>query len=173
MKKLYDLVIVCPQYCDYLRSFDHRVSYNASKKAMRPFVGVLFEIENVKYFAPLSSPKPKHVKMKNDIDFYKLQNGTLGAINFNNMIPVPEGAYMFVDMSLENVSPQEQKYKILLRNQLRWLNRDGGKLKNIAHKLYEKRLDGTLPFRIQERCCDFKRLEDKCIEYEKIVKKEA
>ena len=53
----------------------------------------------MKYFAPLSSPKQKHLKMKNDIDFYKLSNGKLGAINFNNMIPVPDGSYTF-DVSI-------------------------------------------------------------------------
>ena len=44
---------------DYLRNFDYRVSYNANEKELRPFVGVLFEIGEIKYFAPLSSPKYK------------------------------------------------------------------------------------------------------------------
>lgn len=52
MKKLYNLVIVNSKYCDYLRRYDHRVSYNANKKELRPFVGVPFEIKNIKYFAP-------------------------------------------------------------------------------------------------------------------------
>lgn len=139
MKKLYDLVVVNSDYCDYLRNFDSKVSYNAKEKALRPFVGILFEINTMKYFAPLSSPKPKHLKMKNDIDFYKLQNGELGAINFNNMIPVPTSEYTLVDTNINNVSVKEKQYKMLLRNQLRWLNRDGDKLKNMALKLYRKK----------------------------------
>lgn len=38
------------------------------------------------YFAPLSSPKPKHLKLKSKLDFLKIDNGKLGAIN--NMLPV-------------------------------------------------------------------------------------
>lgn len=166
MKKLYELVVVNSKYCDYLRKYDYRVSHNAGQKALRPFVGVLFEIENMKYFAPLSSPKQKHLSMKNDIDFRKLEGGRLGAVNFNNMIPIPEGEYSFVDTHSESLTYQEEKYKVLLQNQLRWLNRDGRMLKNIAYNLYEKRVNGTLSNRVQKRCCDFSLLEKKCKEWE-------
>lgn len=57
MVKKFKLVIIDSKYCDYLREFDDRVPYNFSKKENRPFVGILFEIENIKYFAPLSSRK--------------------------------------------------------------------------------------------------------------------
>lgn len=53
MVKKFKLVIIDSKYCDYLREFDDRVPYNFSKKENRPFVGILFEIENIKYFAPL------------------------------------------------------------------------------------------------------------------------
>ena len=56
VKEYYKLATVNSEYCDYLREFDYRVSYNANKKKLRPFVGVLFEIDKIKYFAPLSSP---------------------------------------------------------------------------------------------------------------------
>ena len=45
------------------------------------------------YFVPVSSPKDKHLKMKNLVDFMKLDKGALGAINFNDMIPVKKGIY--------------------------------------------------------------------------------
>ena len=100
----------------------------------------------MKYFAPLSSPKQKHLKMKNDIDFYKLSNGKLGAINFNNMIPVPDGSYTLIGTKTQSLTYQEQKYKALLRNQLRWLNPDGEKLRDIASNLYMNRINNTLGF---------------------------
>lgn len=75
-------------YCDYLRKHENRVSYNAGKKILRPFVGVLFQMNEFKYFAPLSSPKKKHLLMRDNQDFLRLDKGRLGAINFNNMIPV-------------------------------------------------------------------------------------
>jgi len=46
-------------YINRLSNFDNRVSYN--KKSTRPYVGILFKIESIPYFAPLSSPKPKHL----------------------------------------------------------------------------------------------------------------
>lgn len=35
-------------------------------------------------------------------------------------------------------------------------------------KLYEKYLNGTLDKNIFERCCNFKLLEEKCLEYNNI-----
>ena len=88
MKEELKLVRIGKEYCDYLREYDGKVPYNFNNKEIRPFVGVLFKVGNFKYFAPLSSPKPKHLKLKNKLDFLKLDDGNLGAINFNNMIPV-------------------------------------------------------------------------------------
>ena len=64
-----EIVRVNSDYCDYLRQFDNKVAYNKHEKELRPFIGILFEIDTCKYFAPLSSPKLKHRKMKNMIDF--------------------------------------------------------------------------------------------------------
>lgn len=50
------LVRLDSQYCNYLRQFDKKVPYNYDKKELRPFIGVLFEVNECKYFAPLSSP---------------------------------------------------------------------------------------------------------------------
>lgn len=66
------LVKVDSDYCDYLRTFDSKVPYNMDQKSLRPFVGVLFEVNKCKYFAPLTSPKPKHHKMKNTRDFLNI-----------------------------------------------------------------------------------------------------
>ena len=121
MKNTYSLVTVNSKYCDYLRNFDYRVSYNANEKELRPFVGVLFEIGEIKYFAPLSSPKYKHLKMKNSIDFYKIDSGKLGAINFNNMIPVYEKVYSVFDLNNKLIDTTEIKRFELLNNQLRWI----------------------------------------------------
>lgn len=65
----------------------------------------------------------------------------------------------------------ERKYRILLRNQLHWLNRHGVNLRYKVKKLYENRINDTLPRRIKNRCCDLKLLEQKCIEYSKNTEK--
>lgn len=87
------LVNIETSYCDYLRKYDHRVAYNKDNKDLRPFVGALFTVEDKEYFAPLSSPKSKHLKMKNTHGFLKIDGGKLGAINFNNMVPVKSSNY--------------------------------------------------------------------------------
>ena len=69
------IVRVDTDYCDYLRKYDNKVAYNKNEKELRPFIGILFKINTCEYFAPLVSPKPKpkHMKMKNTIDFFKIK----------------------------------------------------------------------------------------------------
>lgn len=159
------LVKVNSKYCDYLREFDKRVVYNMNSKELRPFVGILFKIKNCEYFAPLSSPKLKHQKMKNTIDFLKIDNGKLGAVNFNNMIPVKSKNYENINLEMSNLKLGEKQYKKLLLNQLSWLNSNYIQVKNKSLKLYELYISNKLSDNIKNRCCDFKLLELKCSEY--------
>jgi len=161
------IVRVASEYCDYLRKFDNKVSYNKFEKELRPFIGILFKIDTCEYFAPLSSPKAKHLKMKNTLDFFKIKDGELGAVNFNNMIPVNKENYTLVDLNKQTLTISEMKYQKLLREQLAWLNANYHQVKNKSFKLYELYTKGRLPDNIKSRCCDFKLLEEKCIEYNK------
>lgn len=166
MDKQLILVRLDSKYCDYLRQFDKKVPYNYDSKELRPFIGVLFEVNNCMYFAPLSSPKPKHLKMKTKLDFLKLKNGKLGAINFNNMIPVKEDNIIKLDLDKECLTKSEERYTKLLKEQIYWLNRNDEKLYGRSKKLYDKYVDGTLDPSIAKRCCNFKLLEEKCNLYQ-------
>ena len=64
MYNKFKIVIVDPKYCDYLRGFDSKVTYNAFDKKLRPFLGILFMVNDIEYFAPLSSPKEKQAPPK-------------------------------------------------------------------------------------------------------------
>lgn len=161
------IVRVDSNYCDYLRKYDNKVSYNKNEKELRPFIGILFQIDTCKYFAPLSSPKAKHKNMKNTVDFLKIKNGELGAVNFNNMIPVKEDNYILIDLNKENFNIEEIKYQKLLREQLNWLNENYNQVKNKSFKLYQLYNNEKLPQNIKSRCCNFKLLEKKCKEYNK------
>ncbi|WP_455631108.1 type III toxin-antitoxin system ToxN/AbiQ family toxin [Megamonas sp.] len=58
--------------------------------------------------------------MKENIDIYKIKNGELGVINFNNMIPVNDRLFTMVDLSkIKQVS-----YRYLMLEQLRIFNDD-------------------------------------------------
>ena len=163
IKNKLKLVYVDSKYCDYLRKYDSRVVYNFDKKQTRPFVGVLFEIDGCKYFAPLSSPKEKHKTMRNNIDFLKLDNGNLGVVNFNNMIPVKEDNIDIVDINNPEVTLKS--YNKLLQNQIFWLNRNSDRLYIKSFNLYNKYKMDKLDNKIKGRCCNFILLEEKCLEY--------
>lgn len=93
--------------------------------------------------------------MKNTIDFLKIDNGILGAINFNNMIPVTSKNYIFPDLNRKSKDVNEVKYLILLQKQLIWLNNNLDKVKNKSQKLYKLYINNKLPLSIKNRCCNF------------------
>lgn len=168
-KKL-KLVRIDYKYCDYLRKFDGKVSYNAGKKELRPFVGVLFEVNNIEYFAPLSSPKEKHKKMRDTVDFMKIKNGNLGAINFNNMIPVVNKTYEIIDLNKHSSKRSEEEYTKLLIKQYNWLNKNIDRVEKMAITLYNLYENNELDKKIKNRCCNFKLLESKAKLYKVSLK---
>ncbi len=145
-------------YISYLREFDQLVLEN--KRESRPYVGIVFEINNMKYYVPFTSPKLKHTRMRNGKDFRKIANGVYGAINFNNMIPVPDNALVLKDIENE---PNIQ-YKNLLINQFESIKEEEDIIKSTAERLH------TLIFtpddeltrndrKIKARCCNLSLLE--------------
>ena len=103
--------------------------------------------------------------MRNTIDFFKIQNGELGAVNFNNMIPVKDGNYQLIDLDKDTLTKSEMKYQKLLKEQLAWLNENYIQVKNKSFKLYNFYKKGKLSDNIKSRCCNFPLLEEKCIEF--------
>ena len=107
------IVKVNSKYCDFLRKYESKVPYNAGEKELKPFVGILFNIGNCEYFAPLSSPKPKHSRLTNTLDLIKMDNGKLGVINFNNMIPVNKSNYNIIGLN-EKTNDKRKLARIML-----------------------------------------------------------
>lgn len=169
MKDKLILVKLDADYCNYLRKYDNKVPYNYGEKELSPFIGVLFKVNKCMYFAPLSSPKPKHLKLKSKMDFFKIDKGKLGAINFNNMVPVTKNNIIKIDLNKKSVNKKEAKYIKLLNEQIYWLNRHSEVLLGRSKRLYDKYVDNSLPISIASRCCNFKLLEEKCMEYNKVV----
>ncbi|NLC87796.1 MAG: type III toxin-antitoxin system ToxN/AbiQ family toxin [Clostridiaceae bacterium] len=160
MIRNFKIVKVDYKYCDYLRKYDSKVVWNAGSKELRPFIGVLFAVDGCEYFAPLSSPKEKHLGMKNNIDFVKIDGGKLGVVNFNNMIPVTPNNYELFDLNTIPTTQREINHQNLLKSQLMWLNKNIKAVKDRAINLYEKYKDNKLPERIRSRCCNFILLEE-------------
>ena len=160
MKKL-KLYFIETKYINYLRKYDKKVAYN--KLPHRPYIGVVYSYNGFNYFAPLSSPKPKHLKLKNSaIDIFKIKNGELGMVNLNNMVPTPTHV---LTEAIPNVT--DQKYKLLLINQIDYINHNRDFLYTKVEQFQKMYRKGHLQEHILERCCDFLLLEEKCLEYER------
>ena len=158
--------IVDSDYCEYLRSTDPLVPDTKEQKSSRPFIGVVFSIKDFHYFAPLTSPKPKHLKMKNKMDFMKINRGEWGAINFNNMIPVPRDCLHKINLKISpSDSRDEIAYKNLLINQLSWCNSHKEQVIKQAQKLYWAIVQGKSHGGLAQRCCDFLKDEQQCLSY--------
>lgn len=133
-----------------------------TSKENRPFVGIVVVCDNKPYCIPLTSPKPKHEKMKNDKDFHKMydkKGNFIGAINFNNMIPVDKNVIKMVDVKIYPNDPRRE-YKGLLNDQLDWCNKNSEIVINKAVKLYD--IVTRTPDKMRNltrRCCNFQKLE--------------
>ncbi len=75
------------------------------------------------------------------LTFFKIDNGLLGVINFNNMIPVNKDNYEIIDLNKIELSVDDKKYRELLKNQIYWLNKNNIQVKQKSKKLYDKYLN--------------------------------
>lgn len=151
-------------YIDYCRAFDSIVPDNkiGNRIHTRKFIGIVLKIGDFEYFAPLSSYKPKHEHMRENIDFVKINDhdGGYAVINLNNMIPVPPDAVIEIDIDAET----DVKYRSLLQKQFQICRDKRSSIIGKAQRLYEIVTVHRTP-RIVNRCCNFKLLEVKCKEF--------
>lgn len=151
---------VSPSYVDYLVPYAPHLFHNKQigQQNERKYIGILLHINDMDYFAPLSSFKDKHKKMNEGLDFIKIKN--YAVINLNNMFPVPKGQYFYVDISKE----KNPKYKSLLLAEYRYIKSIQDKIRKNAASLYQLKVKGkTSP--LTKRCNDFLKLEELCREY--------
>ena len=169
--KLY-FITLTSNYLKYLGIYENKVSL----KANRPFIGIVFKVNNKEYFAPLSSPKEKHKRMKTNIDFFKIDKGNLGIINFNNMIPVINNDLcrnkLDLEMLSKSLNTDDIKYFRLLKNQLEYCEKNKNIILAKAEKIYNiftKNLDklSESQKKMYRRVNNFKVLEHASKEFEK------
>ncbi len=156
-----EICLVKEEYCRYLYNYDKKVAFNSGAKSGRPFIGILICVNYKNYFAPLTSPKQKHLKMKEGQDFIKIKKGELGGINLNNMIPIPESC--LIKINIKEIA--DIKYRELLKEQKEWCNSNIRLILKKSVNLYRSIVFNNATDKLKERCCDFKLLEEKCYEY--------
>ncbi|MGM9615681.1 MAG: type III toxin-antitoxin system ToxN/AbiQ family toxin [Oscillospiraceae bacterium] len=155
---------ISDHYIRFLKSRDSRVQDNKNRR--RPYVGVVLYVGEYKYFVPMESPKPNHANIKPSRHIMKLDGGRLGLLGFNNMIPVHEDAIILFDINAE----PDAKYADLLRRQVTFINRNKADVMSHATKTYYNAVKGNNNF-LQQICCDFKKLETACTQYNPTYRK--
>ena len=129
--KIYE---VNPRYVKYLSAYQEQIFFSEGDKSSRKYIGIVLEINGLKYFAPLSSFKPKHKKMSEGVDFIKIKD--YAVININNMIPVPDGEFYLVDVN----GTKDPHYKFLLQAESREINRQRNRILKNADIVYKHKL---------------------------------
>ncbi len=154
--KLYE---INPLYIKYLAQYQKHIFWSDGNKATRKYIGIVLQIDEMSYFAPLSSFKPKHKKLKESVDLIKIRN--IVVININNMVPVPNGEYHLVDIR----GIKDQQYRYLLQAENREINRLRDRIIKNARIVYNHKIRNGISTALARRTNDFKQLEKKCKEY--------
>ena len=68
------LYTVSDKYIDYLSIYAPHLFHNKKPNQIhkRVYIGVILKVHGMDYFAPLSSYKEKHKRMKETLDFIKI-----------------------------------------------------------------------------------------------------
>lgn len=146
------------RYIRFLRSRDGKVQDNKNRR--RPYVGVVLLIGGYQYFVPMESPKPNHQNIKPGKHILKLDNGNLGLLGFNNMVPVHKDALIVFNIDKE----PDENYRNLLKRQAAICNRMKADILNHASRTYFDVVNNKNKFLVNISC-DFKKLEKACKDY--------
>ena len=164
------LYTVSSAYLNYLKDHQKHMWDNEEKGRLRPYIGILITINDFKYYAPLSSPKPKHAGWKDRLDFIRIDyKGELKCVvNLNNIIPVHDD-----DIFLIDIDKEEEKYANLLNVEMIEIRKKKAIIINNAKSLYEKitkhKADNA---KLALFCYNFNLLEEKLKHYIIIKQKE-
>lgn len=168
-----DWFVADKNYVEYLHNFDYKVGKVDYGDKLKLHVGTILEINDFKFYVPVSSPKEKHKHMKNSLDFQKIednQNNLYAVININNMIPIPEQyitklKYNEIEkFRAFHTEKEKTDYIYLLQKEKAIIDQLASTLQKKAIKLYCKvtqNPDSTLA----KRCCNFELLQEKATEY--------
>lgn len=173
----FGLYTVNPDYLEFLYKIDSEVYYAPSyRKATKPFIGIVVLIDNVDYFIPLTSAKPKHLKWKNVSDqhfiIYEVVDNKiikkgdlskpysetqsirlLAVLDFKKMIPVPKTCYK--PINFRDIS--DYKYVSLLKKEYQFCLSIKSKLLQKAVSLYNNQKQTGF---VRKANCNFEKLEE-------------
>lgn len=149
------------EYIKYLKeNGDEKIPNIDYKKHKKFFCGIVLTINNFNYFAPVSSYNKKvHTSfliMDKDKETKKLK--AISSLRFSFMFPCP-----IEYLSQKDFSKEDEKYRNLLRKELRYCNKNREKIKKLANEVYKLGLKEET--RKKFNICDFKKLEETYFRY--------
>lgn len=165
---------ISEEYINFLRKFDKRVMSPKAedREHTRKYIGIILDIKGFKYFVPLSSYKDNHDNFNERIDFIKVMEKNAetkyhkyAVLYMNNMIPVPDCA--IIEFDFDDI--EDEAYRgLLIREYLVCVETEKSKqIRDSARQVYNTKVN--IPTnKLSVRCCDFKLLEIKSLEYAQI-----
>ena len=177
--KLYS---VSDEYIEFLRKKFPRVysNINCNYRHSRKYLGAVIELNNWKYYIPLSSPKEHDYildggnrTIRNDslvvIRIVCSKQGSQilrGTLQIGTMIPVPDSEITLYDISNET----DKSYHRIIRDELIFIRKNQDKIIKTARLLYNKRKSGNTNNRVVNSCLDFSSVEVECDKWVELKK---
>ena len=174
------IVEISDEYVNYLKTYFYSTMLDNKEGRRihsRKYIGIVFEINGFKYFAPLSSPKKSDYNSDGSIRSsskivlrmvanVKTSPYLLGTIKLNNMIPVPESEITEYNFNHES----DSKYKDLIHNELIWIQRNTTSIQKAAKRIYSIKINEQASIsdtnrKFYESILSFQEAEKMCLEY--------
>ena len=156
MIRFYD---IDSNYVDYLRSIDKQIP-NINYDSNNKFVcGVVFQIGNIKYYAPVSH---MNKQQRTNLLIYD-GNKPISSIRFSFMLPAFED--VLTEKDFDDILQTDSDYYRLLVKEYDYCKEHEYDILEKARAVYKIGCNKNHKFNYA--CCDFKLLEQKYKEYKK------
>ena len=169
-------------YLEFLYRKDSEVYYNSSyRNTLKPFIGIIIDMAECKYFIPLTSAKEKHKKWKNSCDEHFLiyevidksinisgdvykeyskdkKMHVMSVLDIKKMIPVPNDAYeriVFDELG-------DERYQDLFEKEYAFCLTIKNKILTRAEKIYKHQKETQI---VRRTYCDFSCCENAMMEW--------
>lgn len=149
------------EYIKYLKeNADDKIPNLEYENHKKFFCGIVLTINNFNYFAPVSSynKKAHTVFLIMDKDRKTNELKPISSLRFSFMFPCP-----IEYLNQKDFSKEDGKYRNLLIKELNYCNENREEIKKLANMVYKLGLNEKTRERFN--ICDFKKLEEKCLEY--------
>ena len=156
MLKFYD---IDKNYINFLKTLDRQVP-NIEYTSNNKFVcGIVLEVNEVKYYAPISH---KTEKQQTNLQIFDNEK-PISTIRFSFMVPAYSEVLKVKDF--QDIAKTDSDYAALLRAEYSYCS---SHIKNIQDKaLAVYKIGCNKTHRLNYTCCDFKKLENEYMKYDK------